>query len=116
MGRKYKMPNFEDLRLVDALTKFKQALAEVYQSKKIAGFKGLSTQLQQVYDFYITAQNSFIKQEEQLKNLFSSFNYSAVLINNGIKEGKMSQEDTQLLEECFQIMFRCCDLLIDSLA
>jgi hypothetical protein len=109
------MANFEDLRMMDLVQKFKGKVQEVYDSKKLGGFRTLSGDLQNVYNFYLTANNSFLKQEEYFKSLFSSFNYAAVIINNAIKQGGLQGDDGELLTECMQVMLRSCDLISSSL-
>jgi hypothetical protein len=109
------MANFEDLRMVDLVQKFKGKVQEIYESKKLGGFRALSADLQNVYNFYLTANNSFLKQEEAFKSLFSSFNYAAVIINNAIKQGGLQGDDGELLAECMQVMLRSCDLICSSL-
>ena len=72
-------------------------------------------QLQDVYNFFITAQSGYEEQHELLKNMFSSFNYAAVIVNNAVKCGGLSAEDNELLGECLQIMLKCCQTVTESL-
>lgn len=109
------MPDFEDLRMADLISKFRARIEEVAQSGSLSKLKEASPCLQAVYNFHLTAHNSFSKQEENLKNLYSSFNYAALICNDAAKNKTLSPEDKVLLTECIQIMLRCCELLESSL-
>lgn len=109
------MPDFEELRMADLVKKFKNKVEEVAASGKLSALKEASPKLQDIYNFHITAQNSFSAQEENLKNMYSSFNYAALICNEAAKKGMLSAEDKVLLTECIQILLKCCDLVISSL-
>ncbi len=109
------MADFEDLRMIDLLQKFRADAQEIYDTKNLGIFRQASAKLQNVYNFYVTAQNDYKAQEEWFKNLFSSFNYAAVIVNDGIKNKTLDSEAKELLIECLQIMLRCCDLIEHSL-
>ena len=109
------MATFEDIRLVDLVDKFHACVLDVYTTKNLSGFTKASKLLQNVYDFYITAQRDFKEAEEYLKNLFSSFNYAAVIINDGLKNNGLDKEANELLFECLQIMLKCCSLIREKL-
>ncbi|MGN0818183.1 MAG: hypothetical protein ACI4L9_04360 [Candidatus Coproplasma sp.] len=110
------MATFEDVRLIDLVDKFQRQTEEIYTTKNLSGFTKASKLLQGVYDFYITAQSDFKDIEEYLKNLFSSFNYAAVIINDGLKNKGLDREANELLFECLQIMLRCCGLIREKLS
>ncbi|MCD8371916.1 MAG: hypothetical protein LUD27_01285 [Clostridia bacterium] len=109
------MPNFQDLRMADLISKFRAIIAETYETKKLSLLLGASPKLQDIYNFHITAENSFSAQEENLKSLYTTFNYAAVICNNAVKTKKLSQEDSVLLNECLELLLKCCDLLTKSL-
>lgn len=109
------MPDFEELRMADLVKKFKNKVEEVAASGKLSALKEASSKLQDIYNFHITAQNSFSAQEENLKSMYSSFNYAALICNEAAKNGVLSAEDKVLLTECIQILLKCCDLVIYSL-
>lgn len=109
------MPDFEDLRMADLIKKFKAKIEEVANSGKLSKMKDASPKLQDIYNFHLTAHSSFAKQEEYLKNMYSSFNYAALIANDAAKTGKLSSEDKVTLTECIQILIRCCDILTASL-
>lgn len=106
---------FEQLRLIDLINKFNDDIEDVYRNKNLSVFHGASKKLQDVYNFYVTAGDDFREIEEYLKNLFSSFNYAAVIINDGMKKKGLDREANELLFECLQIMLKCDELIISSL-
>ena len=106
---------FEQLRLTDLVNKFNADIEDVYKNKNLSVFHGASKKLQDVYNFYVTAQDDFKSIESYLKNLFSSFNYAAVIINDGKKKKGLDREANELLFECLQIMLRCCQLIVSTL-
>ena len=87
------MPDFEDLRMADLIKKFKAKIEEVANSGKLSKLKDASPKLQDIYNFHLTAHSSFAKQEEYLKNMYSSFNYAALIANDAAKTGKLSSEE-----------------------
>lgn len=109
------MADFEDLRLKDLLEKFQKDIEDIQTTRSLKKFSSASRNLQNVYNFFVTAQNPYNNLQETFKNLFSSFNYAAVLVNASIKDGKISPSDGQLLNECLEIMTKCCNTLISSL-
>lgn len=102
------MLNFEDLRLLDLIDKFESTVGQIEQTRNLSLLKTAGKQLQDVYDFFITAEGGYEKQQELLKNMFSSFNYAAIIVNNALKSSSLSNEDKELLNECLQIMIKCC--------
>lgn len=106
---------FEQLRLIDLINKFDEDIEDVYKNKNLSVFHGASKKLQDVYNFYITAKDDFASVNDYLKNLFSSFNYAAVIINDGMKKKGLDREANELLFECLQIMLRCDELIISTL-
>lgn len=109
------MPDFEDLRLIDLVQKFERTISEINTTHSLGKIKDAGRELQSVYDFFVTAESAFEPQQEQFKNLVSSFNYAAVIINNAMKSGGLTREDNQLLNECFEVMLKCCTVIITSL-
>lgn len=109
------MLTFEDLRLIDLIKKFENTIMQIEQTRSLATLKVAGKQLQDVYDFFITAQSGYEQQQEMLKNMFSSFNYAAVIVNNAVKNGGLTAEDNELLNECLEIMLKCCQTVTASL-
>ena len=102
------MPDFEDLRLSDLIEKFRRTIEQISATRSLSLMKTAGAQLQSVYDFFITAEKDYAKQQELLKSMFSSFNYAAVIVNNALKCGKLTGDDSELLNECIEIMLKCC--------
>jgi hypothetical protein len=109
------MADFEDLRMADLVKKVRTDVEKIAECREASLFVGAQVNLQNVYNFHLTSKNSFTECEEFLKNLYSSFNYAAVIINDGIKKGKLSADDNELLGECIEIMLKCCDKTIEIL-
>jgi hypothetical protein len=109
------MTTFEDLRMIDLIEKFNAEIEKIYNTKSLAGFQKASGMLQSIYNFHITADQSFIAVEEYLKNLYSSFNYAALICNEGIKKKHLDKEDNELLFECLQVMLKCCEVITAKL-
>lgn len=109
------MATFEDLRLKDLLAKFRAEVIKIRTERNLSGLKAAGARLQDVYNFFLTASSDFTEEQEQLKNMFSSFNYAAVIVNGAIKNGGLKGDDGELLDECLEIMTRCCDSLTASL-
>lgn len=107
--------NFEQLRMIDLIEKFDGDIQRVYDDRNLSVFTGASAKLQSVYNFYVTAEEGFSSVESYLKNLFSSFNYAAVIINDAMKKKKLDDEAKELLFECLQIMLKCDQLIISTL-
>lgn len=102
------MSDFEDVRLCDLLTKAETKARGILDSKKVADFKDLGADIQNVYNFVIAAEKSYEEQQPMLKNLFSSFNYAAVIINDAVKRKELDNEAKTLLLQCLEIIIACC--------
>lgn len=109
------MVDFEDLALGDLLGKVERRVAEIAQTRNASQFKQLGADIQAVYDFFITAKKDYAEQQPMLKNLFSSFNYAAVIINDAIKTKKPDKEAGELLGECLEIIAACCKNVKESI-
>ena len=110
------MSDFEDLRMIDLVEKFNDDVINIEETRSAALFKQASKDLQNIYNFHLTSGKSFKSVEGYLKNLYTSFNYSAVIVNNAVKNKTMKKEDVAILEEGIQVMLRCCDLIIATLS
>lgn len=100
--------DFEDVRLCDLLDRVNACAAEISKTRALSQFKQLGKRIQDVYDFFVTSSKAYEPQQAMLKNLFSSFNYAAVIINDGIKKKTLDKEGASLLEECLEIISACC--------
>lgn len=106
--------DFEDLRLCDLLDKAEKKTEEIAQTRNLSEFKNLGAALQAVYDYTLTAGKDYEEQQPMLKNLFSAFNYGAVIINDAVKNKGLDKEASSLLTECLQIISACCNNIKNS--
>ena len=109
------MVDFEDLALGDLLGKVEKRVTEIAQTRNASQFKQLGADIQAVYNFVITAKKDYEEQQPMLKNLFSSFNYAAVIINDAIKNKKAEKDEGELLNDCLEIIAACCKNIKKSL-
>ena len=109
------MPDFEDLRMIDLLTKFKEDIISIQEARSASLFKQAGKDLQNIYNFHLTSKNSFAEVEYYLKNLYTSFNYSAVIINDALKKKSFDVKNGATLDECLEVMIKCCDVIITKL-
>ena len=107
--------DFEDLRLCDLLEKVQNKAEEIAATRNVSQFKELGVKIQAVYDYFVVSGKSYEEQQPMLKNLFSAFNYGAVIINDAIKTKKLDKEANSLLDECLQIISACCKNVKSSL-
>ncbi len=102
------MVDFEDLAFGDLLGKVEKRVQEIAQTRNASQFKELGADIQNVYNFVVTAKKDYEKEQPMLKNLFSSFNYAAVIINDAVANKKADKEAGELLNECLEIIAACC--------
>lgn len=110
------MPNFEDLRLIDLIKTFRADVVNIQENRSASLFKQAGKDLQNIYNLHLTAKNTFGEVEEYLKNLYKSFNYAAVTVNNALKKKSLDQKDSAMMEECLEIMIKCCDIVTSKLS
>ena len=109
------MPDFEDLRMIDLLKTFRKDIVSIEEERSARLFKQASKDLQSIYNFHLSSDKSFSQVEYYLKNLYTSFNYAAVIINDAIKKKNLGAENISLLDECLDVMIKCCDVIISKL-
>lgn len=105
---------FEQLRLVDYVKNISKDVDAVLSDKNVSVLSGASKKLQDLYNFYVTAGDDFKEAEEPLRNLFSSFNYAALIINDALKGGRLDGEANELLGQCLQIMSASCKMIVGA--
>ena len=110
------MSEFEDLRMIELVKKFKVDVLQIEETRSAALFKQASKDLQSVYNFHLTADKPFKSVDAYLKNIYKSFKCSAVIVNSALKKKAVKSEDATLLDECIQIMIKCCDVIIAKLS
>ena len=79
------MSEFEDLRMIELVKKFKVDVLQIEETRSAALFKQASKDLQSVYNFHLTADKPFKSVDTYLKNIYKSFNCSAVIVNSALK-------------------------------
>ena len=109
------MIDFEDIALGDLLNKVQQKVRLIADTRNLSNFNDLGKAVQSVYDFFVTATKPYEEQQPLLKNLFSSFNYGAVIINDAIKSKQPDAQSATLIEECLEIMDACCKKIKTSI-
>lgn len=105
------MADFEDLRLCDLLDRVARRANVILEERKVSLLKELGEDVQSVYDFFVSAKKQFTEVRPTLKNLFSSFNYAAVIVNDGIKRGALDRQANELLSQCLQIIIKCTEVV-----
>ena len=101
--------------MIDLVQKFKADIISIQERRTASQFKQASKDLQAVYNFHLTSHKSFSGVEDYLKNLYTSFNYAAVIINDALKKKKFEAKNSEILEECLEVMIKCCDLITAKL-
>jgi len=109
------MSDFEDVRMCDLLDKVRSRAVIIAQNRNVSEFKKLGSEIQGVYDFFVTATKAYEEQQPEFKSLFSSFNYAAVIINDAIKKKQLDKEAATLLNECLEIIAACCNKIKSSI-
>lgn len=109
------MPNFEDLRLIDLIKVFRADVVNIQENRSALLFKQASKDLQSIYNLHITSKNSFGEVEYYLKNLYKSFNYAAVTVNDALKKKTLDPKSGAMMDECLEVMIKCCDIVISKL-
>ena len=109
------MPDFEDLRMIDLVNTFKADIISIQEKRTASQFKRAGKNLQAVYNFHLTSTKSFSGVEDYLKNLYTSFNYAAVIINDALKRKKLERKNAEILDECIEVMSKCCDIITAKL-
>lgn len=101
--------------MIDLVKKFKADVLKIEEMRNVSLFKHASKDLQDIYNFHLSSVKSFKSVESYLKNLYTSFNYAAVVINNAVKNKTIKKDDVTLIEESLQVMLRCCDIVCETL-
>ena len=109
------MATFEDLRMCDLVGRFQATVGEIAQTRNTSLFKKAGAELQNIYNFHLTADESFAEVEEYFKNMYSSFNYAAVIVNDALKKGALDKDSNNLLSECVEILQKCCRVITEKL-
>lgn len=105
------MADFEDVRLCDLSDRAARRARQIMEERNVSLLKELGEDVQAVYDFFVSSKKSFETIRPTLKNLFSSFNYAAVIVNDGIKRGTLDRQANELLQQCLEIIIKCAEVI-----
>ena len=105
------MADFEDVRLCDLSDRAARRARQIMEERNVSLLKQLGEDVQADYDFFVSSKKSFETIRPTLKNLFSSFNYAAVIVNDGIKRGALDRQANELLQQCLEIIIKCAEVI-----
>ena len=102
------MPELVDLKMIELIGKFEEDINRIQETRSAKQFKTANVDLQNIYNYHLLNDKAFKKVQTNLKNLYTTFNYSAVIVNDALKKRVMDKENAELLDECLEVMLRCC--------
>lgn len=102
------MPELVDLNMIELIGKFKEDIDKIQETRSAKLFKTANVDLQNIYNYHLLHDKAFKKVQMNLKNLYTTFNYAAVIVNDALRKRVMDKENAELLDECLEVMLRCC--------
>ena len=109
------MPELVYLNMLKLLDKFEEDINRIQETRSAKLFKVANVDLQNIYNYHLLNDKAFKKVQMNLKNLYTSFNYAAVIVNDALKKKAMDKENAELLDECLEVMIRCCIVIQNTL-
>ncbi|MDE7439436.1 MAG: hypothetical protein K2N23_02895 [Clostridia bacterium] len=109
------MPEFEDLTMIELLDNFIEDINKIQETRSAKLFKTANADLQKIYNHHLANDKAFRRVQHNLKNLYTSFNYAAVIVNDALKKRVMDKDNAELLDECLEVMLRCCIVIEETL-
>ena len=109
------MPELVYSKMIELLEKFEEDINKIQETRSAKLFKTANIDLQNIYNFHLLNDKAFKKVQMNLKNLYTSFNYAAVIVNDALKKRVMEKENALLLDECLEVMIRCCIVIQNTL-
>ena len=109
------MPELVYVKMLELLDKFEEDINRIQETRSAKLFKTANVDLQNIYNFHLLNDKAFTKVQTNLKNLYTSFNYSAIIVNDALKKRVMEKENAVLLDECLEVMMRCCTVIKNAL-
>lgn len=109
------MPELVYLKLIELIDKFEDDINRIQETRSAKLFKAANVDLQNIYNFHLLNDKALKKVQMNLKNLYTSFNYAAVIVNDALKKRAMDKENAVLLDECLEVMIRCCIVIKNTL-
>ena len=101
--------------MLELLDKFEDDINRIQETRSAKLFKTANVDLQNIYNYHLLNDKAFTKVQMNLKNLYTSFNYAAVIVNDALKKRVMEKENAELLDECLEVMIRCCAVIKNTL-
>ena len=101
--------------MLKLLDKFEDDINKIQETRSAKLFKTANVDLQNIYNYHLLNDKAFKKVQMNLKNLYTTFNYAAVIVNDALKKRVMEKENAELLEECLEVMIRCCIVIQNAL-
>ena len=102
-------------KMLELLEKFEEDINKIQETRSAKLFKEANVDLQNIYNFHLLNDKAFKKVQMNLKNLYTTFNYAAVIVNDALKKRVMDKENAELLDECLEVMIRCCIVIQNTL-
>ena len=110
------MPDSEILQMLSLLKKFRADIVGIEEERgNPLRFKEASKDLQAIYAFHLKNKAKFTAVEHYLKNLYSSFNFAATIMNDALKKKALKAENILKLDEALEVMLKCCDVITTKL-
>lgn len=109
------MPELEDLKMIELIDKLIEDINKIQETRSAKLFKAASADLQKLYNYHLANDKAFRRVQHNLKNLYTSFNYAAVIVNDALKKRVMDKSNAELLDECLEVMLRCCIVIKNTL-
>ena len=109
------MPELVYLKMIELIKKFEEDVNKIQETRSAKLFKTANVDLQNIYNYHLLNDKAFKKVQQYLKNLYTTFNYAAVIVNDALKKRAMDKENAELLDECLEVMMRCCMVIKDTL-
>ena len=115
MLKEVAMPELVDLKMLELIEKFEEDINQIQETRSAKVFKAANVDLQNIYNYHLLNDKAFKKIQLNLKNLYTAFNYAAIIVNDAIKKRSMDKENVELLDQCLEVMLRCCMVIEDTL-
>ena len=94
--------------MIELIEKFEEDINNIQETRSAKLFKVANADLQNIYNYHLLNDKALKKVQTNLKNLYTTFNYAAVIVNDALKKRVMDKENAELLDECLEVMLRCC--------
>lgn len=110
------MNDISGSKMIDLVKNLKVSVLSFESEKSGATFKNLKSDMQEIYNLHVEENKKFKSVEEFLKNIYSTFNCLSVKFTAALKLKILTADDSAILDECIQIMLKCCDLIVSKLS